>query len=109
VLPHPWQVYLYNVSVAYLNPSPLDNCQQYNSKALFGLRQAYGPDNVTAVNATGGNILGPVNITVLVSNASSNATRKAPACTGCNAWAPECAAWHVIYAGHTQRVMCSPP
>lgn len=62
------------MSVAYLNPSRLDNCEQYNRKALFGMRQAYGEDNVTLINATAGNIAGPINITVFVNNGSTNAT-----------------------------------
>lgn len=66
------QVYLINVSASYFNPSPLDTCEQYNNKTMFGLAQAFNSSNVVSVNKTGGKLLGPINITVLVVDGKSN-------------------------------------
>jgi hypothetical protein len=68
------QIKLINVSASYFNPSPLDTCEQYNSKAVFGLQQAFNESNVISVNKTGGMLIGPLNITVLVIDAKSNTT-----------------------------------
>lgn len=68
------QVYLINVTASYFNPSPLDTCEQYNSKVVFGLRQAYNESNVVMVNKTGGKLIGPINITVAVIDGKSNAS-----------------------------------
>jgi hypothetical protein len=63
-----------DVSVSYVNPSPLDNCEQYTAKAMFGLRQAYGVDNVVVVNGTAGRLVGPITIPVLVTDTRTNRT-----------------------------------
>jgi hypothetical protein len=63
-----------NVSVSYVNPSPLDSCEQYTAKAMFGLRQAYGTDNVVVVNGTAGRLVGPINIPVIVTDVRNNRT-----------------------------------
>jgi hypothetical protein len=66
--------------VAYVNPnSARDTCEQYNSKVVFGLRQAWGQDNVTLLNASASNVVGPVGITVAVIN---NATNRTGGCAG---------------------------
>lgn len=71
----PAQVYLDNVTAEYYNPEPLDSCEQFTTKTVFGFQQAFGANNVTATaNRTAGRIIGPVNITVLVLDASDNRT-----------------------------------
>jgi hypothetical protein len=67
------QIKLINVSASYFNPSPLDTCEQYNTKAVFALNQAFN-GNVMSVNKTGGKLIGPLNITVLVIDAKTNTT-----------------------------------
>lgn len=74
-------IYFVNVSVAYVNFAPLDNCEQYTKKAVFGLQQAYGEANTTLLNATALRINGPINTTVVVNNGSTNATSELLSCS----------------------------
>lgn len=68
------QIKLINVSASYFNPSPLDTCEQFNSKTVFAFEQAFNKSNVKTVNRTGGMLIGPIKITVLVIDAMSNTT-----------------------------------
>lgn len=64
-----------NVTAEYFNPAPLDTCEQYTTKTVFGLKQAFGDRQVLATNnKTAGRIIGPVNITVVVQDGQSNRT-----------------------------------
>jgi hypothetical protein len=68
-------VYLDNITAKYFNPEPLDTCEQFTTKTVFGFKQAFGDGNVTATaNRTAGRIVGPVNITVEVLDAKDNRT-----------------------------------
>lgn len=61
------------MTAEYYNPEPLDSCQEFTTKTVYGFKQAFGENNVTTTaNSTAGRIIGPVNITVLVSDASDN-------------------------------------
>jgi hypothetical protein len=66
------QVSLNNVSVSYVNPSQVDTCEEHTSKAVFGLSQAFTDTNVISVNKTAGKLIGPLNITVWVTDANTN-------------------------------------
>lgn len=66
------QVYLDNVSVSYVNPSQVDTCEQYTSKMVSGLKQAYNDSNAISVGKNAGKLTGPLVIIVGVTDANTN-------------------------------------
>eukprot|EP00879_Flechtneria_rotunda_P007950 GHRR01008329.1.p1 GENE.GHRR01008329.1~~GHRR01008329.1.p1 ORF type:complete len:1448 (+),score=551.05 GHRR01008329.1:1287-5630(+) len=70
------QIILLSVGLDYEDPSDVDNCEQYNAKVVFGLKQQYGLRAVQQVNETAGRVAGPINIPVLVLNGSQNGSSK---------------------------------
>lgn len=62
-------------AVCHRNPHPLDDCEQFTTRTIFGLRQAFGDANVIATNnKTAGKIIGPVIIPVVVLDGQTNKT-----------------------------------
>jgi hypothetical protein len=67
-----------NVTVRYRNPHPLDNCEEFTTRTIFGLRQAYGSSSIIATaNKTACKLIGPVTIPVLVLDGQTNQTGRA--------------------------------
>ena len=82
-IPPPPQLLLVNVSVAYINPSELDTCQQYTERTVFAMQQLYGVQNTTIdAGRTTGNVAGPLTVDLLVIDGANNATGAFCSCFG---------------------------